>query len=173
MSTAAAATGNASAEGAQSLHRKIAGQQRSGWRAVFRRSCCSRSAVSRPRSARRLGSFGRFPSSSVSFSRLPPRSRACSPASPAGPRFMAPSLGSVTPISRTLATPEPIRDWSLTSLKEKLIKIGAKVVRHGRDIAFQMAEVAIPRDLFADILRLIAVRISMPRNESHRRGTSG
>jgi hypothetical protein len=43
-----------------------------------------------------------------------------------------------------------------TSLKEKLIKIGAKVVSHGRYIAFQMAEVAIPRDLFADILRLIA-----------------
>jgi len=43
---------------------------------------------------------------------------------------------------RTLATPEPIKDWSLTSLKEKLIKIGAKVVRHGRYIAFQMAEVA-------------------------------
>jgi len=32
---------------------------------------------------------------------------------------------------RTLATPEPIRDWSMTSLKEKLIKIGAKVVSHG------------------------------------------
>jgi Transposase DDE domain group 1 len=31
---------------------------------------------------------------------------------------------------RTLATPEPIKDWSLTSLKEKLIKIGAKVVSH-------------------------------------------
>ena len=30
---------------------------------------------------------------------------------------------------RTLATPEPIKDWSLTSLKEKLIKIGAKVVQ--------------------------------------------
>ena len=57
---------------------------------------------------------------------------------------------------RTLATPEPIRDWSLTSLKEKLIKIGAKVVSHGCYIAFQMAEVAIPKDLFADILRLIA-----------------
>jgi Transposase DDE domain group 1 len=54
---------------------------------------------------------------------------------------------------RTLATPEPIKDWSLTSLKEKLIKIGAKVVRHGR---FQMAEVAIPKNLFADILRMIA-----------------
>ena len=42
---------------------------------------------------------------------------------------------------RTLATPEPIKDWSLTSLKEKLIKIGAKVVSHGRYVAFQMAEV--------------------------------
>jgi hypothetical protein len=41
-------------------------------------------------------------------------------------------------------------------LKEKLIKIGAKVVSHGRYLAFQMAEVAISRHLFADILRLIA-----------------
>ena len=57
---------------------------------------------------------------------------------------------------RTLATPEPIKDWSLTSLKEKLIKIGAKVVRHGRYVAFQMAEVAIPRQMFQEILRLIA-----------------
>jgi hypothetical protein len=37
-----------------------------------------------------------------------------------------------------------------------LIKIGAKVVSHGRYVAFQMAEVAISRNLFADILRLIA-----------------
>ena len=57
---------------------------------------------------------------------------------------------------RTLATPEPIKDWSLTTLKEKLIKIGAKIVSHGRYVAFQMAEVAVPRTLFADILRLIA-----------------
>jgi hypothetical protein len=57
---------------------------------------------------------------------------------------------------RTLATPELIKDWSLTSLKEKLIKIGAKVVRHGRYVAFQMAEVAIPRQMFQEILRLIA-----------------
>jgi len=55
---------------------------------------------------------------------------------------------------RTLATPEPIKDWSLTTLKEKLIKIGAKVVSQGRYVTFQMAEVAIPRILFADILRL-------------------
>jgi hypothetical protein len=57
---------------------------------------------------------------------------------------------------RTLATPEPIKEWSLTTLKEKLIKIGAKVVGHARYVAFQMAEVAIPRDLFSDILRMIA-----------------
>ena len=41
---------------------------------------------------------------------------------------------------RTLATPEPIKDWSLTTLKEKLIKIGAKVISHGRYVAFQMAD---------------------------------
>jgi hypothetical protein len=57
---------------------------------------------------------------------------------------------------RTLATPEPIKEWSLTSLREKLIKIGAKLVSHGRYVAFRMAEVAIPRTLFAEILRLIA-----------------
>jgi Transposase DDE domain group 1 len=55
---------------------------------------------------------------------------------------------------RTLATPEPIR--SLTSLKEKLIKIGAKVVSRGRYVALQMAAVAIPRQMFQEILRLIA-----------------
>ncbi len=57
---------------------------------------------------------------------------------------------------RTLVTPEPIKDWSLTSLREKLIKTGAKIISHGRYVAFQIAEVAIPRQLFADILRLIA-----------------
>ena len=57
---------------------------------------------------------------------------------------------------RTLATPEPIKDWSLTSLKENLIEIGARVVSHERYVAFQMAEVAIPRNLFTEILRMIA-----------------
>jgi hypothetical protein len=44
----------------------------------------------------------------------------------------------------------------MTTIKEKLIKIGAKVVSHGRYIVFQMAEVAIPRQIFQEILRLIA-----------------
>lgn len=55
-----------------------------------------------------------------------------------------------------LATPEPIKHWSLTSLKERLIKIGANLVSHGRYVAYQMAEVAVPRIMFAEILRLIA-----------------
>ena len=63
---------------------------------------------------------------------------------------------------RTLAMPDPIKDWSLTSLKEKLIKIGAKVVSHGRYVAFQMAEVAIPRILFVDILRLVSELRPLP-----------
>jgi hypothetical protein len=57
---------------------------------------------------------------------------------------------------RTLATPEPIRDWSLTTLREKLIKIGAKIISHGRYVVFQIAEVAISKNVFADMLKLIA-----------------
>ena len=41
---------------------------------------------------------------------------------------------------RTLAIPETAEPWSLTSLREKLIKIGARVVSHGRYVTFQMAE---------------------------------
>jgi hypothetical protein len=57
---------------------------------------------------------------------------------------------------RTLAMPKTAQPWSLTSLREKLIKIGAKVVSHGRYVTFQMAEVAVPRQMFAEILSLIA-----------------
>jgi hypothetical protein len=56
----------------------------------------------------------------------------------------------------TLATPEAIAAWSLTSLREQLIKIGANVVGHGRCFTFQMAEVAIPRILFVTILLALA-----------------
>jgi hypothetical protein len=57
---------------------------------------------------------------------------------------------------RTLAMPNAAEPWSLTSLREKLIKIGAKVVSHGRYVTFQMAEVAVSRLMFTDILMLIA-----------------
>jgi hypothetical protein len=53
---------------------------------------------------------------------------------------------------RRLALPRSVKHWSLTTLREKLIKIGAKVVSHWRYVFFQIAEVAIPRNLFAAIL---------------------
>ena len=53
---------------------------------------------------------------------------------------------------RRLALPRSVKHWSLTTLREKLIKIGAKVVRHSKYVTFQMAEVAVPRELFAAIL---------------------
>ena len=56
---------------------------------------------------------------------------------------------------RTLALPAEVEPWSLTTLREKLVKIGARIVRHGRYVVFQLAEVAVPRSLFADILRRI------------------
>ena len=46
---------------------------------------------------------------------------------------------------RTLALPQAVEHWSLTTLREKLIKIGAKVVSHGRYVTFQLAEVAPDR----------------------------
>ena len=63
---------------------------------------------------------------------------------------------------RRLALPPDVKHWSLTTLREKLIKIGAKIVRHARYVTFQMAEVAIPRKLFREILRRIA-RLKMKR----------
>jgi hypothetical protein len=56
---------------------------------------------------------------------------------------------------RSLALPEEVEHWPLTTLREKLVKIGARIGRHGRYVVFQLAEVAVPRALFADILRRI------------------
>ena len=56
---------------------------------------------------------------------------------------------------RALATPEAVERWSLTSLRERLIKTGARLVRHGRYAVFLMAEAALPQQVFAGILALI------------------
>lgn len=57
---------------------------------------------------------------------------------------------------RRLALSETVKHWSLRTLKEKLIKIGAKVVRHSSYVIFQMAEVAVPRALFCEIIERIS-----------------
>ena len=56
---------------------------------------------------------------------------------------------------RTLVLPDEIERWSLTTLREKVVKIGAKVITHARYTVFKMAEVAVPRDLFRRMLDLI------------------
>lgn len=56
---------------------------------------------------------------------------------------------------RTLALPREVEHWSLTTIREKPVKIGAKVVAHGRYVTFQMAEVAVPHALLSDILQRI------------------
>ncbi len=56
---------------------------------------------------------------------------------------------------RQMALPRPVRTWTLTTLREKLIKIGAKVVSHAKYLVFQLAEVAVPRQLFTAILERI------------------
>jgi hypothetical protein len=72
---------------------------------------------------------------------------------PSQPHSLAYNLGN---LMGALAMPKAAEPWSLTSLGEKLIKIGAKVVSHGRYVTFQLAEVAVLREMFADILSLIA-----------------
>jgi hypothetical protein len=54
-----------------------------------------------------------------------------------------------------LVLPKPIRSWTLTTLREKLVKVGAKVVSHAKYLVFQLAEVAVPRKLFAAIVERI------------------
>jgi len=56
---------------------------------------------------------------------------------------------------RRLVLPESVKEWSLRTLREKLIKIGAKIVKHSRYLIFQMAEVAVPKALFYEILERI------------------
>ena len=49
-----------------------------------------------------------------------------------------------------------IETWSLTSLRARLIKTGARLVRHGRYAIFQMAAAALPHGVFAGIPGLIS-----------------
>ena len=56
---------------------------------------------------------------------------------------------------RTLATPEGIECWSLTSLRARLIKTGTRLVWHVRYAVFQFAEAAVPMEVFAGIVALI------------------
>jgi len=56
---------------------------------------------------------------------------------------------------RRFALPSEVSHWSLRSVQLKLIKIGAKIINHARRTVFRMAEVAVPGELFAEVLARI------------------
>jgi hypothetical protein len=66
--------------------------------------------------------------------------------------IMACNLGN---FRRRLGLPKSVEDWSLRSFQVKLIKTGCRTVYRARRIAFQLAQVAMPRDLFAAILERV------------------
>ena len=53
---------------------------------------------------------------------------------------------------RRLALPPAVKHWTLTTLRDKLVKVGGKVVYHARSVPFQLAEVAVPRRQYRAIL---------------------
>jgi hypothetical protein len=57
---------------------------------------------------------------------------------------------------RTLALPAEAMRWSMTTLRERLVRIGARIVWHGRSMIFRMAEVMVPQGMFREILAAIA-----------------
>jgi hypothetical protein len=63
---------------------------------------------------------------------------------------------------RRLALPAKVSHWSLRSVQLKLIKIGARIVSHARRTVFQMAEVAVPGELFAEVLYRIRSLAAAP-----------
>ena len=56
---------------------------------------------------------------------------------------------------RRLCLPKAVKHWSLRSVQIKLIKIGGRLVRHAGRLVFPLAEVAVPRGVFRQVLERI------------------
>jgi hypothetical protein len=135
----------------------------------IRASCAHASASSSPTGAAWWPSTTSAAPASTSSSKERAQSygRGCQ----AGPLLPMPSVSSFTCAGIQLGhlscgrwrCPKPAEPSSLTSLREMLVKIGAKVVSHGRYVTFQMAEVAMSRRMFQEVLTLIARLQTPPR----------
>ena len=73
--------------------------------------------------------------------------------------ILAYNLGNVL---RRLTLPKAVQEWSLRSVQLKLIKTGARLVRHARSLVFQMDEVAVPRGVWASVLACIGCLRAAP-----------
>jgi hypothetical protein len=81
-------------------------------------------------------------------------------------RLFAPVYNLANSIRRLVLT-GPVKHWSLTTPREKLVKIGARAVRHARYMALQMAEVAVPWGLFEAVLERIRRLAPVPDLMDH------
>ena len=66
---------------------------------------------------------------------------------------------------RRLCLPKAVKHWSLRSVQIKLIKTEARLVRHARRLVFQLAEVAVSREVFWQVLQRIAGSIQNQASE--------
>src|SRR6266705_7081091 len=66
---------------------------------------------------------------------------------------------------RRLALPKRIENWSLTSLQQRLVKTGGRLVKHARYYWLLLAESHLTRRLFGSMLRRIAA-LPMPSGRS-------
>ena len=64
---------------------------------------------------------------------------------------------------RSLTLPEAVNYWSMTTRRDRLVKIGAMIFCHGRSITFQMAEVMVSRGLFQQIIDAITALRPLPQ----------
>ncbi len=72
-------------------------------------------------------------------------------------RLLAPLV-----VLRRLVPPKEMARWSLTSLPERLVKIGVRLIPHARCLALQIEEVVVTRDLFEQILSRIRLLSPVP-----------
>ena len=66
------------------------------------------------------------------------------------------TASTISNFMRRLTLPESVKHWSLRSVQTELIKMGGRLVRHARRLVFQLAEVAVSREIFRQVLERIA-----------------
>ncbi len=77
-------------------------------------------------------------------------------------------LSVIPTLSGRLALPRRIGNWSLTSLQQRLVKTGGRLVRHARYYWLLLAEGHLSRRLFGSMLRMIA---ALPLPDGYRTRT--
>jgi hypothetical protein len=83
------------------------------------------------------------------------------PSTPTRPRKVEGEACVSSPGMRRLALPHRISNWSLTSLQQRLVKTGGRLIKHARYYWLLLAESHLTRRLFGSMLLRIA-GLSLP-----------